>query len=214
MLSNINPNIEPKINHSMIKPLKQAFNRTPNFKNSIHKMLAKSSKQSLADKLNINRSKRKKRTIVPDLDGKPLEWNLQFQNYLKDIEEVTGREIPTKQKKLIKTALTTKKYYKLSPHKSKENRSKYSRKRKHLISEWEQKTNQKWPVYDKALMSKKGKLVRMEGATYDCHHIILSSWGGDAEWWNMHPARFPDEHQQKIHSKGGLCSKIFGKGGS
>ena len=45
---------------------------------------------------------------------------------------------------------------------------------------------------------------------YDAHHIIESSYGGPNQWWNMHPARFPDQHQQGIHRAGGPSNQIFG----
>ena len=52
-------------------------------------------------------------------------------------------------------------------------------------------------------------MVRRVGQTYDCHHIIECSWGGDNVWQNMYPAKFPTEHRQGIHRKGGYADQIF-----
>lgn len=34
-------------------------------------------------------------------------------------------------------------------------------------------------------------------------------YGGPHEWWNMHPAKFPDEHQGGIHRKNSPAKKLF-----
>lgn len=41
-----------------------------------------------------------------------------------------------------------------------------------------------------------------QGDKYDAHHIIENTFGGEHEWWNMHPAKFPNEHQAGIHGTG------------
>jgi len=43
----------------------------------------------------------------------------------------------------------------------------------------------------------------------NAHHIIESSYGGSNEWWNIHPARFPDQHQGGIHRANGPARSIF-----
>ncbi len=44
-------------------------------------------------------------------------------------------------------------------------------------------------------------------------HIILlkNAHGGEHEWWNMHPAKYPDEHQGGIHAKDSISREIFKK---
>jgi predicted ribonuclease toxin of YeeF-YezG toxin-antitoxin module len=78
-----------------------------------------------------------------------------------------------------------------------------------LRNEWESNTGEKWPTYDSHLYSKSGSILRKPGDKYDAHEIIKNSWGGPVEWWNLHPARFPDQHQGGIHRKGSPDKKIF-----
>lgn len=53
--------------------------------------------------------------------------------------------------------------------------------------------------------------IRSKGQPHDAHHVIESSRGGSNEWWNIHPARFPDQHQGGIHRTNSPASKIFKK---
>jgi hypothetical protein len=144
--------------------------------------------------------------------SKPLEYNKLFIRYLGDIESITGIPISTRQKELIKKAIESNKYTKLSKEDAMIHRKEYSSKRKELIAEWEKETGREFPKYDKPVYSKNGKIVRNVGMTYDLHHIILCSYGGDNKWFNFVPAKFPSEHQNGIHRKGGYCDKIFGGG--
>lgn len=75
---------------------------------------------------------------------------------------------------------------------------------------WKGRPRGIWPTYEADLMTKAGdKIARAEGAYYDAHHIIENVYGGPAEWWNIHPARFPDQHQGGIHRAGGVLREIF-----
>ena len=65
-----------------------------------------------------------------------------------------------------------------------------------MIKEWEENTGQKWPIDEK-------------GNRYQLHHIIEQQYGGPNEWWNSHPAKFPDEHQGGIHAKGSPSRELF-----
>lgn len=49
----------------------------------------------------------------------------------------------------------------------------------------------------------------LQGKPYDAHHIIENKYGGDNEWWNIHPAKFPDEHQGGIHGAGSPSRELF-----
>lgn len=44
---------------------------------------------------------------------------------------------------------------------------------------------------------------------YDAHHIIENKYGGDNEWWNIHPAAKPQEHQRLIHGKDSPARYLF-----
>ncbi|TPN89237.1 hypothetical protein [Aquimarina algicola] len=53
------------------------------------------------------------------------------------------------------------------------------------------------------------KFTKKLGDPYDAHHIIENHYGGDSKWWNIHPARFPDQHQVGIHGKGSPARELF-----
>jgi filamentous hemagglutinin len=53
-------------------------------------------------------------------------------------------------------------------------------------------------------------VLRKAGQQYDAHHLIEVSVKGPNEWWNIHPAKHPNEHQGGIHAAGSLANKIFG----
>lgn len=36
--------------------------------------------------------------------------------------------------------------------------------------------------------------------------------GGPLKWYNIHPAKFPDEHQGRIHGAGSVWNNFLGKG--
>ena len=62
------------------------------------------------------------------------------------------------------------------------------------------------------ISDKTGWVIRRKGTRYDAHHIIENTFDGEHEWWNIHPAKFPDEHQRGIHAKESPASEIFGGG--
>ena len=130
--------------------------------------------------------------------------------YLKDIEVKTGRKVPKEQIGFIKEALRNNKFEKLTPKETAKHRSKFTSSLKdRLIGEWEEKTNQKWPRYTEEVFDKNGEVARSIGQPYDAHHIIENNFGGPHEWWNIHPAKYPDEHQAGIHGKGSPSGKLF-----
>lgn len=106
-----------------------------------------------------------------------------------------------------------KEYVKLSAVETAKHRSKFSKNLKDsLIKQWEEKTGQAWPRYEENVYSKRGEISREKGDLYDAHHIIENNYGGPHEWWNMHPAKFPNEHQAGIHGRGSPANTLF-KGG-
>jgi len=130
--------------------------------------------------------------------------------YLRDIEAKTGRKVNIEQIHLIKEALRNKNYEKLTPKETAKHRSKFTSSLKDkLIAEWEEKNNQKWPRYTEEVLDKNGEVARSIGQPYDAHHIIENNFGGPHEWWNIHPAKYPNEHQAGIHGKGAPSGKLF-----
>ncbi len=153
-------------------------------------------------KIRMGRHDRKK-------DGRVLKFNKTFSAYIKDVESITGTPMSREQKRLIKAAITEGRFVKLNKEEHADHRRKFNKIKKELILEWEKNTGMKWKTYDSEVYSSKGKVVRFKGQNYDAHEIILNSWGSPLKWWNIVPARFPDEHQNGIHRKNGLADKIF-----
>ncbi|MGH1043889.1 MULTISPECIES: T7SS effector LXG polymorphic toxin [Bacillus] len=133
----------------------------------------------------------------------------KFQEYLGQVEEITNRKIPENQKELLQEALEDNAYSKLSKEETAQRRAEFDKLRTNLIKDWELKTGQKWPTYEEVVYSKKGLPLRKKTANYDAHHIIESTYNGAHEWWNLHPAKYPDEHQGGIHGKGKIAKEIF-----
>ncbi|MDG5471377.1 T7SS effector LXG polymorphic toxin [Jeotgalibacillus sp. ET6] len=130
--------------------------------------------------------------------------------YLRDIEAKTGRKVNNKQIYFIKENLRHNIYEKLTPIETAKHRSKFTSSLKDkLIAEWEEKTNQIWPRYTEEVLDKNGEVARSIGQPYDAHHIIENNFGGPHEWWNIHPAKYPNEHQAGIHGKGAPSGLLF-----
>ena len=141
-----------------------------------------------------------------ELVGK-YDWNL-VRKYFKHIQEVTGKEIHQKQIDKLKDALRKKEYKRLSAEETELHRIDFNKKRLSLIKEWENQTGQKWPTYDEDIFEN-GKKIATKGQRYDAHHIIENKYGGDNEWWNIHPAKRPQEHQRIIHGKDSPARELF-----
>ncbi|PNP92545.1 hypothetical protein BMT55_08225 [Listeria newyorkensis] len=132
------------------------------------------------------------------------------RSYIKDVEQRTSRKLAKIQIDALKDALRTKEYTKLTPAETNEHRLAFKQVKNKLIVEWEQKTNQSWPRYSEEILSaKSGRVIRKLGEPYDAHHLIENTFGGEHEWWNMHPAKFPDEHQAGIHGAGSPAKELF-----
>lgn len=138
-------------------------------------------------------------------EGEPTDL---FQDYLKDVEETTNLEIIPLQREHIFKSLKNNFSY-ISPENTKNHRKKFNKIKKQLILQWETMTKRDWPIYKKNILSKSGKIVREIGQYYDAHHIIEQSFNGPNTWWNIHPAKFPDEHQNIIHRVGGFAWRLF-----
>ena len=140
-----------------------------------------------------------------------LKYDSFFRDYLMDIECITNIEIKDNQRSFIRNELKTIRHNRLSNSEAKRHRSEFVLAKKKLISEWEVKTAREWPKYTENVVSDKGKVLRRLGENYDIHHIIELCCNGPNEWWNVHPALFPHQHQNKIHRRGGYADILFGK---
>ncbi|MGV8830296.1 MAG: HNH endonuclease signature motif containing protein [Breznakibacter sp.] len=135
------------------------------------------------------------------------DWGL-VKRYFQHIQEVTGRPVPQVQIDKLKEALRAKEYKRLSQEATEAHRIEFNKKRVVLISEWEAKTGQTWPCYADDIYED-GKKVATKGHRYDAHHIIENKYGGENEWWNIHPAARPKEHQRLIHGEGSPALELF-----
>lgn len=139
-----------------------------------------------------------------------LTYNRRFQSYLDEITKITGVEIQTKQRELLKEAIDNNEFTRLPPSESKSRRVQFTRVRDALIKDWELNTGSKWNTYQHDVINKRGRVIRMEGKKWDAHEIILNSWGSPHEWFNLTPAPHP-RHQQDVHGKNSICTEIFGR---
>lgn len=134
----------------------------------------------------------------------------RFPEYLDEIEKITGREIMPKQKELLENALRENDYLKLNKDATKVARNEFNTNKVSLIEQWQQMTGKEWPRYVEDVLDEAGNVIRRAGDRFDAHHIIELSTGGPNEWWNLHPAGFPDQHQGGIHAAGSIANAIFG----
>jgi predicted ribonuclease toxin of YeeF-YezG toxin-antitoxin module len=157
------------------------------------------------------REMRKRRSEVNrEKDSRYLKFDNEFDRYLDDVERCTKRKMSKHQRVMIRKAIESKRFTRLSPKKSHAHRSKFNKNKQQMIEDWEKHYGEKWPTYSEPVYSKKGKVVRYKAARYDVHELIFNSWGSPHEWWNAWPAKFPSEHQNDIHRKGGNADRIFG----
>lgn len=134
----------------------------------------------------------------------------RFSEYIQEVQKITNREIPSQQKELIDKALRENEFTKLSKEAREVAAREFKNSRASLIQKWEQMTGSTWPRYAEDVFNEAGDVIRRAGQPFDAHHIIELSTGGPNEWWNLHPARFPSEHQNGIHAAENLARKIFG----
>ncbi|MES5928501.1 WXG100 family type VII secretion target [Bacillus cereus group sp. MG9] len=135
----------------------------------------------------------------------------RFQEYLGQVEEITNRKIPENQRELLQEHLENNSYERLSKEEVDTRRNEFRSEKNKLIADWEKETNQTWPTYAEEVISKRGKVTRRIDKPFDAHHLIENAHGGEHEWWNMHPAKYPDEHQGGIHAKESISREIFKK---
>lgn len=141
---------------------------------------------------------------------KVLKFDGLFKDYIRDVEQCTGRKISNEQLRLLKESVDKNRFVRLTPKQSHAHRGKFNKAKPEMIEQWEEHYGEKWPTYREPVYSRKGKMVRMKGARYDVHEMIFNSWNSPHFWWNCHPAKYPTEHQSAIHRKGGVADRIFG----
>lgn len=133
-----------------------------------------------------------------------------FNKYIDEIENITNKKLSKTQLDELADALKKNEYTKLNAQELLSARKEFNSSKKALISKWEEMTGEKWPVYSEDVISPTtGKVLRKAGDRYDAHHIVELSNGGNNEWWNLHPAKFPNEHQGGIHGTNGLAGDLF-----
>ena len=115
------------------------------------------------------------------------------------------------QRRLLEKHRSTTEHGYLGKEATKTRREEFSKKKDQLIKEWERETGQSWPTYRKDVPSAdpNGPPFRTAGSYYDAHEIIPNSYGGPQEWWNIHPAKAPVQHQGGIHGEGRKFSEMF-----
>ncbi|GHU63080.1 hypothetical protein FACS189418_5670 [Clostridia bacterium] len=132
-----------------------------------------------------------------------------IRQYVKELKEHTGMKLTKSQKNKLAEALRNNEYTKLSPAEAIEHRTEFNKRKNNIIKDWEINTGKKWPTYTEDVINEKGKVTRKAGDRYDAHHIIENSYGGEHEWWNIHPAEFPKKHQGGIHGSGSAANELF-----
>ncbi len=138
-----------------------------------------------------------------------------MRQYLRDMESITGVPIATEQRLLLKSALKEQKFVKIEGAFEKRSyRNTFDASKKNLIKEWEVNTGQKWPTYTEEVWGKNiTEPYKKIGERYDAHEIIPNSYKGPLEWWNITPAKSPDQHQKLIHGTNSTLNKILNKQG-
>ncbi len=140
--------------------------------------------------------------------GESMDKKL-FPEYVEKVEEITNRKIKPEQWEKLQKALKEQDFVKLDPEACKIENQKFNRIRSMLIDEWEKNTGEKWPVYLKDVVNEKGVVHKRAGQPFDVHHLIEQSFGGPHEWWNLHPAANPWEHQAGIHAANSISRLVF-----
>jgi hypothetical protein len=149
--------------------------------------------------------------ITRNAAGVPGKLPTGFEGYLRQIEDFTGVKLTESQSQRLKAAWQQHDKQLLSRTDYAKHLKKWEQPgfKDKVIDEWEKQTGQKWPVYSEDVVSPSGRILRAKGERLDAHHIIEKSYNGPHEWWNIHPARYPDIHQGKIHGADGLVHELM-----
>lgn len=138
-------------------------------------------------------------------------FSQEVRAYIHAIERHTGFRLHPLQRKALIENLRKNSYGRLPPGAGSDYRAKnFTTAAKNAqIAEWERQTGQVWPRYTRDVRSPRtGWPSRKIGDLYDAHHIIENAYWGPHEWWNLTPARFPDQHQRGLHLEE-IVKKLF-----
>ncbi|MCO6454946.1 MAG: hypothetical protein J5I93_06570 [Pirellulaceae bacterium] len=128
------------------------------------------------------------------------EFSQNVRTYLNTIENHTGFRLHPAQRARLIDDLRTNSYSRLTSEAGRQHRRGFTQTvRRNQIAEWERQTGQTWPRYAEDLVNENGTVLRRAGDPYDAHHVIESIYSGPHEWWNLTPARFPNQHQGGVH---------------
>ena len=134
--------------------------------------------------------------------GSVLSRSERARNYALYLDLIvlhTGVQLHRKQRRLLDKSLRQRTYKRLRGVALKRHHEAFRRGKNALIAKWEKETGQIWPTYAEDVLREDGKLWRRAGERYDAHHIIEQKYGGPHKWWNLTPARYPEQHQGGIH---------------
>ncbi len=140
-------------------------------------------------------------------DAIPLsQVNRAMLAYAREIREITGYGLAGPQSVSIKQALREIDYSQplATAAERAAHRSRFNNAKARLIRDWEQNTGQTWPTYGNPAPN-----GRQPGNRWDAHELIPNSHGGPIEWWNITPARYPDQHQGGIHATGSAYNNLM-----
>ncbi|CAO4845875.1 MAG: hypothetical protein CNLJKLNK_01313 [Holosporales bacterium] len=122
-----------------------------------------------------------------------------FKDYIREIESVSGIQIPSEQKAYLAQMLRENNYTKIQGSDLVAHRNIYRNQRAKLIENWETMGGdvkvREWPTY----------LVNGERLGAEAHHIIPQQYKGLQDWRNIHPVKVGD-HQRLIH---GSSSELY-----
>lgn len=157
------------------------------------------------------KTKKDARKVERQVDNREITIILRenLNLYIQDIEGCTKRKMTLKQRDLITDYVNNNRIFRQEPSSDNKGRRAFEKKRARLRQEWEKETGQEWPKYDKNVYDGKGRVIRLKGQPYDAHHIVEISYGGPNVWYNLFPAKHPDEHQRGIHRENSIASQIF-----
>ena len=142
----------------------------------------------------------------PGLIHTPL--SKQARQYIVDMEKRSGIAIQEEQRSLLNQALKQKKFEKLSGAEKKTHGAAYKnpKLKASLISQWEKKTGQQWPVTIKVIDGVEKSIP------HQFHHIIPQQVGGPHKWWNGHPLSRGEHHQGGVHGAGSVLNQMLKEG--
>ena len=132
--------------------------------------------------------------IQRDLAAQRNKWNI----YLDDVETQTGRKIPIGQREMViyEGIHNSVEHQRLSRQDYQNHSKDFQDARARLRQEWELATGQILPQM-------------ATGQYYDAHELIPKVYNSPLQWWNIHPALKPDQHQRGIHRKNAPLYSIY-----